>query len=175
VLEEGMKFEKLSLTNEEAQFLETRKFQRSEICAIFRVPPHKVMDLDRATYSNMEVSEQAYINDALLPDADQIAEEMAAKLLFDDERDELVFGWQWDALLRADRKTRYEAHSIGLNNGFLSVNEVRMEEGRDRIEGGDQYRVPLNIGSASSPDLAPSNTPGDMAPNPVPEPAELAA
>lgn len=172
VLEEGMKFEKLSLTNEEAQFLETRKFQRNEICAIFRVPPHKVMDLERATYSNMEVSEQAYINDALLPDADQIAEEMAAKLLFDDERDELVFAWLWDALLRADRKTRYEAHSIGLNNGFLSVNEVRLEEGRDRIEGGDQYRVPLNIGSASSPNLAPTNTPGDMAPNPARAPEE---
>ena len=69
-----------ALTNEDAQFLENRKFQRTEICAIYRVPPHKVMDLGGASYANMEVSEQAYINDALLPDAEQIAVRVGSRL-----------------------------------------------------------------------------------------------
>ena len=174
VLEEGMKFEKVAMTNEDAQFLESRKFQRHEICAIFRVPPHKIMDLDRATYANMEISEQAYINDALLPDADQIAQEMEAKILFDDERGELFFDWSWDALLRADRKTRYEAHAIGLSNGFLSQNDVRRAEGQTLIKDGDSYVRPLNLGAggngagAASDASPPTNVPGDASPNPVP-------
>jgi HK97 family phage portal protein len=170
VLEEGMTFEKVGMTNEDAQFVALRGFQRAEICAIFRVPPHKVMDLERATYSNMEVSEQAYINDALMPDAEQIAQEMRSKLLFEDELDDLEFHWRWDALLRADRKTRYEAHAVGLNNGFLNVNGVLDQEGQPRIgPEGDVYRVPLNLGSARDPaNQAPTGTPGDAPPNPVP-------
>lgn len=169
VLEENMTFEKIAMTNEDAQFLESRKFQRGEICAIFRVPPHKVMDLEKATFNNMEVSEQSYINDALMPDADQIAQEMEAKCLFDDERDGLFLEFQWDALLRADRLTRYQAHAIGLNNGFLSQNDVRRREGETLIPGGDAYNRPLNIGGDPKP--APTQTPGDMAPNPVPSAA----
>lgn len=162
ILDEGMTFEKLGMTNEDAQFLELRQFQRSEICAIFRVPPHKVMDLGRATYTNMEVGEQAYINDALMPDAEQIAEEMSAKLLFDDERDEMEFSWDWDAMLRADRKTRYEAHAIGMYNGFLSQNDVMRMEGRPTIPNGDVYERPLNIGAAGVPG---PNTPKPAGPN----------
>lgn len=168
VLEEGMKFAKVAMTNEDAQFLETRKFQRSEICAIFRVPPHKVMDLERATFTNIENQGQDYIADALIPDADQTAQEMHAKLLFDDERDDYDFGWEWDALLRADRKTRYEAHAIGLNNGFLNADEVREEEGRGAIPGGSIYRVPLNTGNSDGSKPTPTGAPGATAPNPTP-------
>jgi HK97 family phage portal protein len=168
VLEEGMKFTKISMTSEDAQFIETRKFQSNEICRLFRVPPHKVMDLTGSTYSNMEIAEQAYINDALLPDATQIVQECENKLLFDDERGDFTFDWNWDELLRADRKTRYDANAVGLNNGFLSVNEVRLLEGRDRIPNGDDYNRPLNIGALNTP----TQTPGDMAPNPTPKPAE---
>ena len=169
VLEEGMKFEKLSLTNEEAQFLETRKFQRSEICAIFRVPPHKVMDLERATYSQHgSLRAGVYQRRAVAgcrPDRRGDGGEAAIRRRARRSPRSPGNGMRCSG---PTAKNRYEAHSIGLNNGFLSVNEVRLEEGRDRIEGGDKYRVPLNIGSASGPNLAPSNTPGDMSPNPVP-------
>ena len=168
VLEEGMSFEKMAMTSEDAQLLETRGYQRTEICAIFRVPPHKVMDLSRSTFHNIEVSEQGYINDGLMPDAEQIAQEFHAKLLFEDEQDKFFFDWDWDYLLRSARLVRYQAHAIGLNNGFLSVNDVRIEEGLSKIEGGDQYNRPLNIGNSSDPSLAPTNTPGDMGRNPVP-------
>lgn len=173
VLEEGMKFEPIQMTNADAQYLELRKFQRIDICGIFRVPPHKVMDLERATFSNIENQEQSYINDALMPDADQLVQEMNNKLLFGDEQGEYEFYFDWDSLLRGDRKTRYDAHAIGLNNGFLNVNEVRQEEGRSPVKGGDEYRVPLNLGAAGNPPdgVKPpaTGTPGDAAPNPVPE------
>lgn len=181
VLEEGMTYEKVQMTNEESQFLEARKFQRSEICAIFRVPPHKVMDLQGVTYGSMELSEQAYINDALVPDAEQISQEFSNKILFEDERETFSFNWQWDVLLKADRKTRYEAHAIGLTNGFLSQNDVRRREGEPLIESpeADIYARPLNIGivggdgGAGGPGgavggPAATGAPGATGRNPVP-------
>lgn len=165
VLDEGMKFEKLAMTNQDSQFLETRAMQRIEICAIFRVPPHKVMDLSRATFSNIENQEQSYINDALMPDAERLAQEMTEKLLFDDERSDWQFWHDWDSLLRADRKTRYEGHAIGLNNGFLNVNSVHDVEGMPHIPGGETYRTPLNLGATNEPKPAPSGVPGDMPPD----------
>jgi HK97 family phage portal protein len=168
VLEEGMTYEKIGMTAEESQFLETRQFQRGEICAIFRVPPHKIMDLSRSTFNNMEIAEQAYINDALMPDADQIAQESEHKLLFEDERGRYSLSWDWDTLLRADRKTRYDAHAVALNNGFASVNQVRRMEGWAGIgPEGDTFNRPLNLGPVGTKPPA-TNTPGDMSPNPVP-------
>lgn len=169
VLEEGMSYEKIAMTSEDAQLLETRGYQRTEICAIFRVPPHKIMDLANSTFHNLETAEQGYINDGLMPDAEQISQELHEKLLFEDEADDYVFDWNWDYLLRSARLPRYQAHAIGLNNGFLSVNDVRVEEGLSRIEGGDEYNKPLNIGTTGQSGVGPATgSPGDMGRNPVP-------
>ena len=154
VLEEGMTFEKLSMTADEAQFLETRKFQVEEICRIFRVPPHKVMSLDRATFSNIENQNQQYIDDSLVPIARQLEEEARHKLFWEAERGQVRLRIDFDSLLRGDRKTRYDAAHIALGDGWKSRNEVRADEGLPPIPGGDEYRVALNTGVSEAPSSA---------------------
>jgi len=151
VLEGGLKYEPLQMTNEEAQFLLTRQFQVLEICRLFRVPPHKVFDLSRATFSNIESSEQQYINDTLHPMAANIEALLRMTLFSQDEWSEYRVEFSFDELLRGDRKSRYEAHGLAIDKGILSINEVRMAEGLPPIAGGDEHRVQVNtapVGSA---------------------------
>lgn len=146
VLEEGMVFEKLSMTSDEAQFLETRKFQVEEICRIFRVPPHKVASLDRATFSNIENQSQQYIDDSLVPMARQLEEEGRHKLLWEADRGRYRLRVDFDSLLRGDMKTRFEAYNMALTGGWLNRDFVRDREGLPPIPGGSgqEYRVALN-------------------------------
>lgn len=144
VLEDGLAYEKIQMTQEEAQFLGTRQFQVVEVCRMFRVPPHKVFDLSRATFSNIEASEQAYINDTLTPLAVNIEQLMRINMLPQWDWSRFRFEFVFDALLRGDRKSRYEAHKIGADTGILTVNEIRGFEGMAPKPGGDELRVPLN-------------------------------
>ena len=154
ILEEGMKFEKLSMTSDEAQFLETRKFQVEEICRIFRVPPHKVASLDRATFSNIENQGQQYIDDSLIPVARQVEEEAAHALLFDDERGRYRIGFDFDSMLRGDMKSRYEAYHIALGDMWMTANQVCLKEGLPTFEGGDEHYRALNTTPAMAPPTA---------------------
>lgn len=151
VLEEGMSFERIGITNEESQYLQTRQFQVTDICRIFRVPPHKVADYGRATFNNIEHQQQQYIDDCLMSLTDQLENLMDDHLFFDDERDTYETHFDFSSMLRGDRLKRYQGHQIGLNNGFLSRNEVRADEGLNPIPGGDEYRVPLNTGDPTNP------------------------
>jgi HK97 family phage portal protein len=148
VLESGGKFQKMSMTSEDAQLLETRRFGVIEICRLFRVPPHKVFDLSDAHYSNMEQATSEYIDDGIEPICKRLREQMERTLFFDDERDRYYLEHDYSVLSRGDRKSRYDTHAISLTNGFKCVNEVRAEEGLNPIPGGDVYRVPLNTGRA---------------------------
>jgi HK97 family phage portal protein len=151
ILEEGMTFEKIALTNEDAQFLQTRQFQVLDICRLYRVPPHKLAEYGRATFNNLEQMQQAYIDDCLGPHTDQIEGLM---------NDQLLVSWEWGTyethfdftmLLRGDTIRRYQSYQIGLNNGFLNRNEVRALENMNPIPGGEEYRVPLNTGNPMHP------------------------
>lgn len=165
VLGTGFKYERMSVTPEEAQFLESRKFSVEEICRIFGVPPHKIQHFTGATFSNIENQEQAYINDALQTIATEMEQEIARKLFFEDELDEgLEAYFNFRALLRGDMKTRYEAYSIGTQSGFLNVNEVRAEEGWGPVAGGEVYRFPLNTGPITAAKPPPTGAPGDKPP-----------
>lgn len=144
VLEEGMTFEKVTMTNEDAQFLATRQFQVIDICRIFRVPPHKIGELGRATFGNIENQQRAYIDDCLRSHTDQLEGLLDDQLLFDDERDDHETHWDFTSLLQGDQTQRFGAYQTGLLNGFLSINEVRSRENMNPIPGGDEYRVPLN-------------------------------
>lgn len=154
MLEEGVKFEKMQMTNEESQFLMTRQFQVLEICRMFRVPPHKVFDLSRATFSNIEASEQSWINDGLLPVAVNIEQVLRAALFTSEERRWYKVEFEFDALLRGDRKSRYDAYGVGIDRGFLSQNDVRRSEGWGPVPGGDTYRVQVNTAPLGSPAAA---------------------
>jgi len=159
VLEEGMKFEKMSITNEEAQFLETRRFQVIDICRLYGVPPHRLGELDKATLNNIEQQNQQYLDSALRPTVRSIEQLFDHHLLFDDERMTLECKFDFDDMTRGDLKTRYEAYQIGTLNGWLNRNEVRARENMNPIEDGhgDEYRVPLNT-AVPSDNLAQTTT-----------------
>ena len=142
ILEEGMKWEKMSMTLEDAQFLELRKLNRSEIAAIFRVPPHKIGDLEKATFSNIEQQSLEYVIDGLM--ARLVRWEQAIKRDLITEV-EYFAEFLVDALLRGDLKSRYDAYKTGIEAGFLSPNEARSYENMNPREGGDKFILPLNM------------------------------
>jgi HK97 family phage portal protein len=159
VLEEGMSFEKVAMTNEDAQFLATRQFQVGDICRLYRVPQHKVGELGRATFGNIEQQQQQYIDDCLQPQTKQIEELCDEHLLFDDEREDYAVHFDYSSMLRGDQLRRYQAYQIGTLNGWLSRNEVRGFEGMNPVPGGDEYRVPLNTGDPMHPENIPQQIP----------------
>jgi HK97 family phage portal protein len=178
VLEEGGSFEKIAMTNEDSQFLETRRFQVVDICRIYGVPPHRLGELDKATLNNIEQQNQQYVDSALKPTAQSIKELFDHHLLFEDERDTMECGFDFDDMTRGDLKTRYEAYQIGTLNGWLNRNEVRAKENLDPITDGtgDEYRVPLNtavpganLAQTTTPPKVGSDAPSDDAPKPKPE------
>lgn len=172
VLGSGFKYERMAMTADEAQFLESRKFSVEEICRVFGVPPHKIGHIVGGTFANLENQEQAYINDALQPIATEIEQVIAQKLFFDDElRDGHEMWFDFRALLRGDMKTRYDAYSVGTQSGILSVNEARAQEGLGPIEGGDVHRFPLNSGPIKPAAPPATGAPGDSAPAPATAPA----
>lgn len=150
VLEQGLDFTSTSVPPEDAQFLETRKYQRSEIAGIFQVPPHLIGDLERATFSNIEHQGIAFVQYCLMPWAARIEAEINRKLFAD--QPEMFAKFDLAALMRGDMNARYNAYAVGRNNGWLSANEIRALEDLNPIEGGDQYLTPLNMKDANSDD-----------------------
>jgi HK97 family phage portal protein len=156
ILEEGMTFDKIAITNEDAQFLQTRQFQVLDICRLYRVPPHKLAEYGRATFNNIEQQQQAYVDDALGPATEQLEGLMNDQLLFDDEREDYETHFDYTGLLRGDTIRRYQSYQIGLSNGFLNRNEVRAREGLNPIEGGEEYIItaaPGEAGGTGGPSL----------------------
>lgn len=167
VLEDGMDFSRLSLTADESQLLESRKFQTIEICRAFRIPPHKIFSLDDAHYSNIESMNIAYINDALVPFTQRWEAEARSKLIMPAERRAgVAVKFDFDSLVRDDTKTRFSNYAIGIQNGWLSADDVRRLEGlSDLPEGqGQIYRVSLATVPATStnePDTVSPTDPGN--------------
>lgn len=143
VLENGMKYHELGLTNRDAQFLETRKFQISEIARWFGVPPHMLADLERATFSNIEQQSLDYVNNCLLIWAKGWESSIEDGLLFDS--DELDVEFDFGKLLRADNLGRAQANNIRIMNGSMSRNEGRIEDGREPLPGLDEPLRPLSM------------------------------
>ena len=127
---------------EDAQYLQTRKFQISEIARIFRVPPHLIGDLEKATFSNIEQQSLDYVQYSLMPWLVRWEQAMNDQLSGDPA---YTFKFNTMALLRGDQKSRYESYAIGKNWGFLSTNDIRALEDLNPIEGGDIYLSPLNM------------------------------
>jgi HK97 family phage portal protein len=145
VLDKGLKWSQMSMTAEDAQFLETRGFQRTEICSIFRVPPHMVGDLSRATFSNIEQQSIDFVVGAILPWVTRWEEAISRDLLPEEDREEYFAQFNLRGLLRGDSATRAAYYTQRFNIGTLSQNDIRRMEDEDPIEGGDRYFVPLNM------------------------------
>ena len=148
VLEEGMTFHQMSIPPEEAQFLETRKFQIDEIARIFRVPPHMVGDLEKSSFSNIEQQSLEFVKYTLDPWVIRWEQAMHQALLLPDEKPALFFKFNVDGLLRGDYQSRMNGYAVGRQNGWLSANDIRELENMNRIsdeEGGDLYLINGNM------------------------------
>ena len=142
ILEEGMTYKPISLPPDQAQFLETRKFQIIEIARIFRIPPHMIAELDRATFSNVEHQSLDFVKFTLGPWLARWEQELRRKLLLPGEKDRLSISFNVDGLLRGDYKSRMEGYAVGIEKGFFSANDVLRLENMNLIPaalGGDDY------------------------------------
>ena len=149
VLDQNGKVNTINVDNNKAQFIETAQQVQLQICRLWRMPPHKIGILDRATFSNIEQQSLEFVTDTLL--SWLVAWEQAIN------RDLIlpltpgVFAEHNVAgLLRGDLKARYDAYAIGRNWGWLSVNDIRRRENENPVENGDVYLQPLNMAPAGS-------------------------
>lgn len=151
LFEDGMTGNAISMPLNEAQFLESRKFQGEEIAARgYRLPPHVAGYLDRATFSNIEAQDLYFEKHTMRPWLERDEQELNRKLFSREERRRFYVKHNVDALLRADIKTRYEAHQRAILSGWKNVNEVREKEDLDPIgEQGDVYILPQNMTPAA--------------------------
>ena len=148
VLEEGMKYTPISISPEQAQFLETRKFQINEIARIFRVPPHMVGDLEKSSFSNIEQQSLEFVKYTLDPWVIRWEQSLMRALLTQDEKKLYFAKFNLDGLLRGDYQSRMNGYAIGRQNGWMSANDIRELENLDRIpteEGGDLYLINGNM------------------------------
>ncbi|MEA4816811.1 MAG: phage portal protein [Lachnospiraceae bacterium] len=148
VLEEGLKFHQMSIPPEQAQFLETRKFQINEIARIFRVPPHMVGDLEKSSFSNIEQQSLEFVKYTLDPWVVRWEQSLQLALLLPSEKATIFIKFNLDGLLRGDYQSRMQGYSTGIQNGFMSVNDVRGLEDMNLLtaeEGGDLHFVNGNM------------------------------
>ena len=148
VLEEGVKYQPIGISPEQAQFLDTRKFQINEIARLFRVPPHMVGDLEKSSFSNIEQQSLEFVKYTLDPWVVRFEQSMHRALLNEDEKKSYFFKFNVDGLLRGDYQSRMNGYAIGRQNGWMSANDIRELENLDRIpaeEGGDLYLINGNM------------------------------
>lgn len=145
ILEMGLKWNQISLSAEDAQFLETRKFQLEEICRIFRVPMHLVQNTDRATFNNIENLGIGFINYSLVPYLTRIEQRINLGLVKASKQGQLYAKFNVGALLRGDMKSRFEAYATAINWGMYSPNDCLELEDRNPRPGGDVYLTPMNM------------------------------
>ncbi len=143
VLENGMKFHEVGVTNKDAQFLELRKFQITDIARLFRVPPHMIADLERATFSNIEQQSLEFVMHTMTPWAERWEAGIEADLLLDG--DDLEVEFDFANLMRGDAASRSSYYQSGIQNGWLTRNEARIAENLNPLEGLDQPLRPLNM------------------------------
>lgn len=164
VLGGGLTWTATTVPPEDAQFLETRKFQVSEIARIFRLPPHMLADLERATFANIEHQSLEFVQHSLRPWLVRWEQEFARKLFNTGATSGLYAEFSVDGLLRGDKKSRDESHALGRQWGWLSANDIREMEGLNPIDGGDTYLAPLNMVPANGAPAPVQAAPAEPAP-----------
>ena len=148
VLEEGMTYKPIGIPPNEAQFLETRKYQTEEICRIYRVPPHLIADLDKATFSNIEHQSISFVVHTIRPWLVRLEQAMNKALLTLDEKQDYFIEFNVDGLLRGDYESRMNGYATARQNGWMSANDIRRLENMNLIpteEGGDLYLINGNM------------------------------
>jgi HK97 family phage portal protein len=151
ILEEGMHYNKNNISPEDAQMLETRKFERTEMASFFHIPPHKIGDLERATFSNIEEQNIEYVQHTLRRWLVRFERSAKRQLLLPHEKGDYYMEFLVDSLLRGNMESRYRAHAIGRNWGWLTPNRIAEMENMEPIpeeQGGDKFLQPANMMTA---------------------------
>ncbi len=170
ILEDGVTFKAMAIPPNDAQFLETRRFQIDEIARIFRIPPHLLGSMENATFSNI-TEQNVEWSRSIIPWAKRWEQESTRKLL---GRQALFTKMNLDTLLRGDIKTRYEAYRVGRNWGWLSANDIlRMEDMNPIGKDGDQYLVPMNMTTPEKIEDPPEPPAPPQMPEQLPDGQEL--
>ena len=148
VLEEGMKYQQIGIPPEEAQFLETRKFQIDEIARLYRIPPHMVGDLEKSSFSNIEQQSLEFVKYTLDPWVIRIEQSLQKDLLLPSEKEKYFIRFNVNGLLRGDYQSRMTGYATGRQNGWLSANDIREMEDMNPLsdeEGGNKYLINGNM------------------------------
>lgn len=148
VLEEGMKYTPISISPEQAQFLETRKFQINEIARIFRIPPHMVGDLEKSSFSNIEQQSLEFVKYTLEPWLVRWEQNLNKSLIKKEDKNKFFFSFNVEGLLRGDYQSRMQGYAVARQNGWMSANDIRSLENMDLIpaeDGGDLYLINGNM------------------------------
>lgn len=162
VLEEGMKYQQIGIPPEEAQFLETRKFQINEIARLYRIPPHMVGDLEKSSFSNIEQQSLEFVKYTLDPWVIRWEQALARSLLLPDEKKQYFIKLNVDGLLRGDYQSRMTGYATARQNGWMSANDIREMEDLNPIvpeEGGDLYLINGNMTKLADAGLFAGQTP----------------
>lgn len=146
----GFKYSRISISPDEAQFIQTRKFQAEEICRIFSVPPTLVQLESQTTYNNVEQQNLQFARHTVSPWTKRIEQEIDRKLIQDRERPQLYAKFNLNDLYRGDMQSRADFYTKMLNNGVLSINEIRTREELNPTDGGDVHTVQINQIALSS-------------------------
>ncbi|WP_353954304.1 phage portal protein [uncultured Megasphaera sp.] len=144
VLEEGMKYQQIGIPLEEAQFLETRKFQLDEIARLYRIPPHMIGDLEKSSFNNIEQQSMEFVKYTLDPWVIRWEQAMQKALFLPEEKKQYFLKFNVNGLMRGDYESRMTGYSIGRQNGWLSANDIRELEDMNSVpdeEGGNLYLV----------------------------------
>jgi HK97 family phage portal protein len=146
LLEDGMEMEKVGIPPEDSQFIESRQFQIPEVARWFNLPPHKLKDLTKSSFNNIEAEQTSFVTDSILPWLVRFEQNYQMQLLTKRQvKSGFYFKHVIEGLLRANAKDRAEFYKIMLNNGVFNINEVRAKEDMNPVEGGDIHLVPMNM------------------------------
>lgn len=140
----GFKYQRITITPDEAQFIETRKFQAEEICRIFSVPPSLVQLPQQTTFNNVEQQNLMFARHTIAPWVKRIEQEIDRKLIQSYERPDVYSRFSMNDLYRGDLNARANFYQQALQNGWMSINEVRAKESMNPVEGGDVHLVQVN-------------------------------
>lgn len=178
VVEDCFKFNPITISQQDSQYLQTRQFQVAEICRIFGVPPTLVYDLTKATYSNIEQASLDFVIYSLMPWLIRFEQEFQRSVIQKWEQQSYFIKFDTREMLRGDLKTQSDSWKIGREGGWLSINDIREMQGLNPIpKGGDDYIMPLNFqvvgeepqepATPAQPAAPPQPTQADQTPEPI--------
>lgn len=156
IFDGGFDWKQIGMNNVDAQFVEERKWQNAEIYRIYRMPPHRVQDLERATNNNIEHQGLEYVEGCLMSIFERWCQALYRDLLLESEQAEYYFEFLPDALLKGDITARYTAYVQAFQNGWMSENDIRDRENMNRIKDGDKYYRPMNLQPIDMPQHPPT-------------------